>query len=363
MKSMLTDKEKKIGIIMLIVSAVLVVALIVGKIVFAKNGGIHGSGVSNGDESKKVVPVTLISTMFYDTTLGESRYDCSLSTPATLDVYADMVHDAEGAMAVAQEQNRQEEINAQQERKEASVDYSTPNAYTGALAFAMHSADVEGEGLTFDTKSVTGKFVPLTDVVSKASLALCNIFYDSSNLKEVRALEDGALAEGNSIQRFYSDIIVPNYTEGTYCAYLATEDSLTHLGGNELLILLLNYVPAEDVAKYIEDGETLDSLVESGKISLETAVSEGVGQFDNVYDMCNIGYAYSCMNPFGATEQLIVVHLVNGRVYKENYAVANLIGTSAEVDEESSNIDPESGEVIPNIKEVEVPMFTGYYCW
>lgn len=360
---MLTDKEKKIGIIMLICSAVAVILLIVIKIFTAKGSGIHGSGVSDGGENVKVVPVSAFSTIFYETDLGESRYGCSLSQPAMLGVYADMIHEVDSAVAVTQEQTRQQDLEAQQERMETPIDHSNPSGLLADMAYAINYADVEGDALAFDTKSMTGSAAPLSNVVSEASLALCGIYLDYSNMNRVRAFKDGALADGNSVRKLYSEVLSANYAEGTYCAYIATADSFEHIGGNELLILLLGGVSADDVAKYIADGETLDGLVDSGKVSLETAVAGGVSYFHNAYELCNIGYDAGYVETFGASEQLIVVHLVSGQVYVENYAVGNLVGVSTEEDPEAGGFDPDSGEYFPGVKEVEIPVFKGYYCW
>jgi hypothetical protein len=366
---MLTEKEKKIGIIMLIIGAIVLIAIIMVRVYTNRNNqGIRGSGISDGEERAALTNVKIMTPMFYDNALGENRGESALSQPAALGVIADLIRETDASAAIAEQQARQEDLDAQQERKETPIDYSDTSAFMSDMPYALYSRAVEGDELAFDTKSMTGSAVSLPSVVSEASLALCGIFYDYSTLDGVRAFEAGALSEGNSVQRLYSDALSANYAEGTYCAYIATKDSMQYIGGNELLVLLLGGVSAEDVANYTAEGETLDDLVKTGKVSLETEVGDpaeggGVNSFSSVYDMCNIGYDACYVEPLGASEQLIVVHLVNNRVYVENYAVGNLIGVTTEDDPESGGYDPESGEYIPGVKEVEMPVFTGYYCW
>lgn len=370
-ETMITDKEKKIGIIMLIASAVVVIVLIVVKAISARNVGIHGSGVSDGKTRENVVAVRLLSPVFYDASLGEDRRDCSLSKPAMLGVYADMIHEAEGTLAMQEAVQQQEAAQAMKETRMESVNFTDLYSRMTSAAYATQKVVVQGNILPMDTKTLTSLGVSLDFVVSQSDLALVNIFYNGTYLDKVRAIPEGSLVGDNSIDRLYSECIVPNYANGTYVAYRVTEDSVELLGGDELLCLLIAGVSPSKVAEYQENGETLDSVVEKGEVSLEYAVGGGEegGSYSasiSIYELCGVNYNKYYVETLGAKEKLVVVHLVGGLAVVENYAVGNLYTTDYVTEESEEDIEDggTSDEMVaPNVVEKTVPVFTGYYCW
>ena len=375
---MLTDKEKKTGIIMLVIGGVVVIALIISRIYTDRsNQGIRGSGVSNGESTSVTASVGVMTPIFYDTALGEDRGESSLGQAAALKVVEDIIRETETAIVAGEEIEKEESFESVQESSTAAVDYASLGGYMKSLVNAGRYKTLSGTGLETDDKSLTGGFVPLTDIARDGDLVMCSILYDQSNLTKVRVLTAGARAEGNDLTTLYNEVIAKNYKEGTYCAYLIDKDSMTCLGGDELLCLLLADSTTEDVAQYRADGETLDSLVTGGKVSLAYGGSDGdSSQYSSVYEMCGLGFVPYFVETMGGTQQLSVLHLINDKIYVENYGVGNLryVSTGERVGGVS---DEDSGAVTPEVSDEEVTgvgdevaedselvaVFTGYYCW
>ena len=362
---MLTEKEKKIGIRMLIIGAVVLVGLIVFRIYENKaNQGVRGSGVSDGTERATLLPVGIDTPDFYASALGNNG-DCSLAQPAAYGVVSDLVRETNAAISAEEMIARQEEIDARDEMEKEPADLTEIASRSTSDTFASQSRYVGDVDIPKDDKSFTSNFVDLMDVVNGGELASWGVHYEYSNLDRTRGLLEGSRADNNSISRLYSEVIAPTYAEGSYCAFSVSSNGVTYLGGNESVCLLLDETKSvEDVASYVNAGDSFDSLLEKGVISLEYRLDDEGEPFvyDSAYDIFGISYDTYYVETLGATEQLTVVHVVGDTVFVEHYAVGGVTRTEYVSNPDKDEVG-EDGTIVPGMDEIVENAFTGYYCW
>ena len=403
---MMTEREKKIGIVMLVIAVIVLLVIIVVRVDTAKKtGGIHGSGVSDGERSDVVRAAQEFSGPFYaQNTDGATRY-CSLSQASMLDVYMAGAMEAEGALAIAE---RIEEDHAQEQIEQQAVEPANLHELAGQMSdevFSSYRVMLENAG-DFDSDSVsfTSLFVKPWDVLSYGTLYSAG--YEVPEDK-VRILGYGCTESNNSIERLYNDVIRSSYKPGTYFALRMTEGTIDVLGGDTALVALFdNEITTKQVSDWVAAGLSADDLLASGDLNLicppEDESSEAT-EYENIYEKYGLTYDWYFVDMLDATEEMLVVHVLGNRVCVERYAVGNAYGqvfdemsaydenmdedyTDAgesiieEVVEQSGFVvaDSETAEVLdaadesvddvveqsePVISGDMEPVFTGYYCW
>ena len=362
---MLTEKEKKVGIIMLIISVVLLMTFIIVTVHKARtNVGIRGTGVAAGEAATLVAVRTSLMPK-WDGDLSDYKLNSSMSQAVTDGVQKRLLMEVQGEMAIEQAVEQAQEQAEFEEYKDTPIDYDS-------LRSRMTAGNVHGnpvpEDVPSDNKSLMSLFGPSTDCITVSDLTMLGYNVPASYLNNVYALSDGATVSGNSIDALYYNVIVPGYAEGTYFAFKMTPEGREILGGNEKLMLALpeNY---EELTGYINSDTTLDELVESGTVAFyENSGTEGEEPFSysNVYEAAHVYYETTFSEFLSSTEQLFVVHIVNGEACLEKYAVANVWGeefvSDSEYDYDEEEL--EDGEMpTPEGEMVSVPLFTGYYAW
>ena len=363
---MLTEKEKKVGIIMLIISVVLLMTFIIVTVHKARaNVGIRGTGVAAGETATLVAVRTSLMPK-WDGDLSDYKLNSSMSQAVTDGVQRRLLLEVQGEMAIEQ---AVEEAQAQAEFEEYKA---TPIDYD-SLRSRMTAGNVHGnpvpEDVPSDDKSLMSLFGPITDCVTVSDLTMAGYNVAATSLGYCYGITDGATVSGNSIDTLYYNVIVPGYAEGTYFAFKMTPDGRETLGGNEKLMLALpnNYAELVD---YINSDMTVDELIETGAISLYEEVgdeeSATVIYYDNLYSAADIEYDTFYSNFLSSTEQLFVVHIVNGEACLERYAVASVWGEEfvSDSDYDYDEEELEEGEMpTPQGNMMSVPLFTGYYAW
>lgn len=364
---MLTEKEKKVGIIMLIISVVLLMTFIIVTVHKARtNVGIRGTGVAAGEAATLVAVRTSLMPK-WDGDLSDYKLNSSMSQAVTDGVQRRLLLEVQGEMAIEQA------VEQAQEQAEFEEYKATPIDYDG-LRSRMTAGNIHGnpvpEDVPSDDKSLMSLFGPITDCVTVSDLTMAGYNVSATSLGYCYGLADGATVSGNSIDTLYYNAIVPSYAEGTYFAFKMTPDGRETLGGNEKLMLALpnNYAELVD---YINSDMTVDELIETGAISLYEEVgdaesdSEAFVYFDNIYEAANAEYDTFYSNFLSSTEQLFVVHIVNGEACLEKYAVANVWGEEYEEDPDYTPDESLGEDDIPTPGgiAVSIPLFTGYYAW
>lgn len=366
---MLTERDKKAGIIMLICGAVFIIGLIVFRVISGRSGeGVRGTGVSAEKDALSTTEVRSIIPTFYDGTFGSGSQQVALSQVGAYDVYEDLIHESEGNLAVSSYLDEVEAFEEQNAQRYDTVDYSEMiNKMSSSVV--GYTVLVDGE-VPSDDKSVTSTFVELFDVVSRADLMLADNSRDYSGLYSVFAYQKGSLSvSSNSVDSLYTNVIVPSYADGTYGAFKVTQDNVYCIGGNELFALYSymgdHIYNSDDISTYTDNGETLQGLVDSGEVSLSYLLSDEYTEASSIYNLCGISYENNSyyLDTLNATEMLVIIHIVNNRVCVEKYAVGNVWGITADYDAVAETIVTEDGGELPVYEEKEVPVFTGYYCW
>ena len=361
---MLTEKDKKAGIIMLICGAVFIIGIIIFRVVDGRNaGGVRGSGLSGDKDDAVTMEIRQITPTFYNSSFSDEKQQIALSQASAYDVYANLVYESEGETAISSYLAEVEALEEQKALRYDTVDYSEMiNAMTSSV---VGSGIPVGDSMLSDDKSVTSTFEKLYDVVPQAALMLADNSKNYGGLGNAYAYQQGSLSvSANSIDALYTNVIVPSYTEGTYSAFRVTQDGVYCIGGDDVFALFM-YMDSGVVLDYINRGETLQGLLDSGVLSLDILVGEGefAETYDSIYSLCGISYDEYYMNTLNATEMLVVIHIVNNKVYTEKYAVGNVWGITTDYDTVAETVVTEDGGELPVYEEKEVPVFTGYYCW
>lgn len=366
---MLTEKDKKAGIIMLICGAVFIIGLIIFRVVDGRNaGGVRGSGLSGDKDDAVTMEIRQITPAFYNGSFSDEKQQVALSQAGAYGVYEDLIHESEGNLAVSSYLAEVEAFEEQNAQRYDAVDYSEMiNKMSSSVV--GYTVLVDGE-VPSDDKSVTSTFMELFDVVSRADLMLADNSRDYSGLYSVFAYQKGSLSvSSNSVDNLYTNVIVPSYADGTYGAFKVTQDDAYCIGGNELFALY-SYMGdriynSDDISTYTDNGETLQGLVDSGEVSLSYLLSDEYTEASSIYNLCGISYENNSyyLDTLNADEMLVIIHIVNNRVCVEKYAVGNVWGIAADYDAVAETIVTEDGGEMPVYEEKEVPVFTGYYCW
>lgn len=365
---MLSDKEKKIGIWLLIGGAIILMVFVVINVLNMRaTRGLRGNGVATGGTTS-VVNMTNTPAVFYDGGIGEDRLSDPLSAAAVQGYYRQLAYEDSGDAAVAE---ALEEYGTELELLETmddEIDWSDIQSRMTSSYWSSWTKYRLGEILPSDDKSLTSVFVPTDGYVDTSWISRVVPNANTDLYDKVNILLDGGKCSGNSLDVLQS-YILETYKEGTYCILRLNSEDITCVAGSNIwAAALLDDFSDEELKDYLDNGLTLEDLTANDRLSLvamysgEDADGEVLEYYDTAYDACGIHYDTPWTGLFNATEELMVIHNVNGTICVECYAVGDVVDYLPTDEEPEVLVDEEGNEYVEESTE-SVPLFTGYYCW